>query len=97
LPDPIPGIGAVDSPAVDHRKIGLEPALAAEEQGAVKVLFPEPADLFAGQSPSGEVRSVDLDIHLRNVPTTRCCGHQRSGWCVAHEPSLATTPSLPSF
>jgi hypothetical protein len=48
LPDAIPGIDAVDPPAVNHWQVGLQPAPAAQKKGAVQVLFGEPTDLTPG-------------------------------------------------
>src|SRR2546425_1149144 len=48
LPDAIPGIDAVDPPAIDHWQVGLQPSPAAQEEGAVQVLFGEPTDLTPG-------------------------------------------------
>jgi hypothetical protein len=46
LPDAIPGIGAVDPPAVDHWEVRLKAPAAAQQVNAVQVLFAEPTYLL---------------------------------------------------
>src|SRR5207245_275276 len=63
LPDTVPGVGPVHSPAIDDREVGLQPPLAPQKVGTVQVMLPEPAHLLASQSTAGQDGGLDVDIH----------------------------------